>query len=47
MPRGFCTADSLVGEWKLIFVGTPVDSLDFKIINQIMPGSEKFFKAVC
>ena len=47
MPRGFCTADSLVGEWKLIFDGTPVDSLDFKIINQIIPGSERLFKAVC
>jgi len=47
MPRGFCTADSLVGEWKLIFDGTPLDSLDFKIKNQIIPGSERLFKPVC
>ena len=47
MPRGFCTSESLVGEWVLIFEGTPFDSLKFKITNQILPGSEKFFQPAC
>ena len=47
LPRGFCTSDSLVGDWKLIFTGTPFDSLDFKIVNQIIPGLEEQFESVC
>jgi hypothetical protein len=55
--RGFCTIDSLIGEWELIFEGinseginfdkTNVDSLKFKIINQIVPGMEKNYEPVC
>ena len=47
ISRGFCTSDSLVGEWELIFSGTPYDSLDFKIVNQIIPGMENQFESVC
>ena len=32
---------------ELIFEGTPFDSLRFKITNQILPGSEKFFEPAC
>jgi len=47
LSRGFCTSDSLVGEWELMFSGTPYDSLDFKIVNQIIPGMENQFESVC
>ena len=47
IPKGFCTSESLIGNWKVIFVGTPFNSLDFKIINQIIPGMENQFEDVC
>jgi len=47
IPLGFCTSDSLVGDWKVVFSGTPFDSLDFKILNQFLPGMEKQFEPVC
>ena len=45
--RGFCTSESLVGDWKVVFGGTPFDNLDFKIVNQILPGMENQFEPVC
>ena len=47
IPRGFCTSDSLVGEWELIFDGTPYEKLKFKFVNQIIPGMENQFRSVC
>ena len=48
--RGICTADKLVGDWELRFVNKAegqFDKLDFKIKNQIIPGQEKKYEAVC
>ena len=42
-----CTADELVGDWVLIFEGTNYESLQFKIINKIIPGQESKFEPVC
>ena len=42
-----CTADELVGDWVLIFKGTNYESLQFKIINKIIPGQESKFEPVC
>ena len=47
LSRGFCTADSLIGEWELIFQGVPIESLKFKFVNQILPGMEEYFRPVC
>ena len=47
LSRGFCTADSLIGEWELIFQGVPIESLKFKFVNQILPGMEENFRPVC
>ena len=47
IPLGFCTADSLVGDWKVVFTGTPFDAVDFKFVNQILPGMENQFEPVC
>ena len=48
--RGICTVDQLLGDWELRFVNDSegkFDKLDFKIKNQIIPGDEKKYKAVC
>jgi len=47
--RGICTVDRLIGDWQLRFVAPngEFQSLDFKIKNQILPGNEKKYEAVC
>jgi hypothetical protein len=48
--RKICTADQLIGDWELRFVndsGLFIDKLDFKINNQIIPGKESKYEAVC
>ena len=47
IARGFCTSDSLVGDWRVDFTGTPFDSLGFKITSQILPGMENQYEPVC
>ena len=47
IPSGFCDKDSLVGEWKVDFVGIDNESLKFKIIDYIIPGMEKSFVPMC
>ena len=47
LSRGFCTSDSLVGEWELILSGTIFESLKFKILDKMIPGLEEQFEAVC
>ena len=47
--RGLCTADQLIGDWQLRFVAPngEFQNLDFKIKNQILPGSERNYEPVC
>ena len=48
--RGICTVDQLLGDWELRFVNDAegkFDKLDFKIKNQIIPGQEPKYEAVC
>ena len=45
--RGICTTDMLIGDWELIFRGTNVPSLEFKVLDQIIPGMEDNYKPVC
>ena len=45
--RGLCTADMLIGDWEVIFEGTPVKSLKFKVIDKIIPGMENLHDPVC
>ena len=45
--RGVCTTDTFIGNWELIFEGTNLDSIKFKVINQILPGMEKNYEPVC
>ena len=48
--RKICTVDQLIGDWELRFVNeseNQFDKLDFKINNQIIPGQEIKYEAVC
>jgi hypothetical protein len=45
--RGLCSADMLIGDWEVIFEGTPVKSLKFKVIDKIIPGMENLYDPVC
>jgi len=45
--RGICTVDKLIGDWEIIFSGTNYENLEFKIINQIVPGVEERYEPVC
>ena len=48
--RGLCTADQLIGDWQLRFIDDSTgafDKLDFKIKNQVLPGTEKKYEAIC
>ena len=47
--RGICTADQLIGDWELRFVGVneEYNVLEFKIKNQMMPGNEERYEPVC
>jgi len=47
--RGICTVEQLIGNWEVRFVGDKgeFEKLDFKIKNQILPGSEKRYEPVC
>ena len=47
IPKGFCTSESLVGEWEVIFDGTPYEKLKFEILDKMIPGMENQFKPVC
>ena len=45
--RGICTVDQLIGDWEMIFEGTPIKSIKFKVKNEIIPGMEKFYQKAC
>ena len=47
--REICTVDQLIGDCEIRFVGDKgeFEKLDFKIKNQILPGSEERFMPVC
>jgi hypothetical protein len=47
--RGICTKDQLIGDWELRFIGSnnEFNNLNFKIIDQMLPGVEKRYEPVC
>ena len=47
--KGICTVDQLIGDWQLRFVAPngEFQSLDFKIKNSVLPGTEKKYEPVC
>jgi hypothetical protein len=45
--RGNCSIEKFVGNWELIFAGTDYESIKFKVLDQILPGSERLYQPVC
>jgi len=37
----------LVGNYQVVFDGTDYRSIEFKILNQYLPGTEKMFEPIC
>ena len=42
-----CTKDDLIGSWRVVFQGVDYENLSFEIINEILPGSEKYYEPAC
>ncbi len=45
--NGYCTVDDFIGDWRVVFRGTDYSNLEFKITEDILPGDEENYKAVC
>ncbi len=45
--NGFCSVDDFVGDWRVVFRGTDYPNLEFKITEDILPGDEENYQAVC
>ena len=44
--RGICSAEQLVGEWKMVFDGTEHSDIKFKVVEKIMPGYEERYQTI-
>ncbi len=44
---GICSIEDIVGDWTVVFRGTNYKNLEFKVINQILPGDEEDYKPIC
>lgn len=44
---GLCSTEDVVGKWRVVFRGTDYPNLEFKIIDNILPGDEDNYKTVC
>ena len=42
-----CTADELIGDWKVVFRGTNYPDLEFRVTEEILPGDETNYEPVC
>ena len=45
--NGICSVEDLIGDWRVMFRGTNYDNLEFKVLEDILPGDEKYYKPVC
>ena len=45
--EGICSTDELIGDWKVVFQGTNYSDLEFKVIEEIIPGYEKRYEPIC
>ncbi len=45
--QGICTVEDLIGDWRVVFRGTDYPNLEFKIIEDILPGDEEHYEPVC
>ena len=45
--KKICSADELVGEWKIVFHRTQYNDMNFKILNQTASWDERTWEPVC
>ena len=45
--NNICSAEDVIGNYKVIFEGTDYENIKLKIINKYLPGSEYRFEPVC
>lgn len=45
--EGYCSVDDFIGDWRVVFRGTDYKNLEFKIIEDILPGDEDHYQQVC
>ncbi len=45
--QGICTVNDLVGDWRIVFRGTDYPNLEFKMLEDILPGDEDEYEPVC
>jgi hypothetical protein len=45
--NGVCSRSDLVGEWLIVFSGTPYKNMNFVILNQTMSGDTRLFEPIC
>jgi len=45
--RKICSADEIIGNWKVVFQGTEYSDLNFKVSAKIMPGYEYRYEPMC
>jgi hypothetical protein len=45
--EGICSANELIGNWKVLFPGTEYLGLEFKVTKEIVTGYEKRYESVC
>ena len=42
-----CSVEDIVGNYKMVFVGTEYDSIEIEIKNKFLPGAEILFEPIC
>jgi len=45
--NGLCSIDDITGNWTVVFQGTNYPNLKFEIIDEIIPGDDKYYEPVC
>jgi len=45
--KGYCTVDDFIGDWRVVFRGTDYKNLEFKITEEMLPGTEENYQSVC
>ena len=44
--KGICNKDELVGEWKIMLMGTNYPGLKFEVLDSILPGNENRYDTI-
>jgi len=45
--KGYCNVDDFIGDWRVVFRGTNYSNVEFKIIEDILPGDDESYQPVC